>query len=203
MHNLHIYARSGNGGTPVPQRREEMNARAHAPTCTRNETGRGEYSFWYSVGVLQGCPLGLHGLCLALWDFVTELDEKLREVNSCGVWIADDLTVVAPRNQCGTIIRYIRAELPKYNMETSKGKLYSYLVGPPHSHYSDLLRGEGFRVNNDGLQRLLGAPIGTRQFQIRSAADGGPPPTRIRHRPIRRCPGSSGQLGPQILSRVK
>ena len=110
---------------------------------------------------------------MALWNFVTELDEKLREVNSCGVWIADDLTVVAPRNQCGTIIRYIRAELPKYNMETSSGKLYSYLVGPPHSHYSDLLRGEGFRVNNDGLQRLLGAPIGTRQFQIRSAADGG------------------------------
>ena len=40
-------------------------------------------------------------------------------------------------------------------------------------YYSDLLRSKGFRCNHDGLARLLGAPIGTREFQTRSVAAGG------------------------------
>lgn len=135
--------------------------------------GRVVESFKYTGGVLQGCPLGLHGLCLALWDFFAELNAALCNHNASAVWIADDLTIVLPRQHAATAIDWIAQHLPRYGMRTSTGKLYAYLPGPPHEYYSDMLRGRGFRVSDQGLQRLLGAPIGTRSFLCKSAADGG------------------------------
>ena len=42
-----------------------------------------------------------------------------------------------------------------------------------HAQYSEALAERGFSVSRQGLQRLLGAPIGTTEFMCRPAADGG------------------------------
>ena len=123
--------------------------------------------------MLQGCPLGLHGLCLALWDFLDELSEVINRNDASGVWIADDLTIVVTRDRAEHIVRTCQVEFPQYGMETSPGKLFAYMPGPPQSRISDMLRQNGFRVSDQGLQRLLGAPIGSHEFKIRSASDGG------------------------------
>ena len=81
--------------------------------------------------------------------------------------------IVVPRRHAADLVDWIAAELPKYNMRTSEGKLYAYLPGPPHAQYSEALAERGFSVSRQGLQRLLGAPIGTTEFMCRPAADGG------------------------------
>jgi hypothetical protein len=129
--------------------------------------------FFCTEGVLQGCQLGLHGLCLALWDFLDELSDVINRNDASGVWIADDLTIVVTRDRAEHIVRTCQVEFPQYGMETSPGKLFAYMPGPPQSRISDMLRQNGFRVSDQGLQRLLGAPIGSHEFKIRSASEGG------------------------------
>ena len=127
---------------------------------------RGELveSFEYSHGVLQGCPLGLHGLCLALWDFFEQLDVYIKSINATAVWIADDLTIVVAKKHAAPLIQWVSQGLTQHHMHLSTGKLYAYMPGIPHEHYSDILRSNGFRVSQQGLHRLLGAPIGTRMW---------------------------------------
>ena len=67
--------------------------------------------FFCTEGVLQGCPLGLNGLCLALWDFLDELAHVINRNDASGVWIADDLTVVVTRDRAEHIIRTCQVEL--------------------------------------------------------------------------------------------
>ena len=87
----------------------------------------------------------LHGLCLALWDFLGELADVINRNDASGVWIADDLTVVVTRDRAEHIPRTCQVELPQYGMETSPGKgsgsgpceprTWQILPNPPRSTY--------------------------------------------------------------------
>ena len=134
--------------------------------------GQAVESFEYTRGALQGCPLGLHALCLSLWPLMQDLDRMASRCNSGLVWIADDMTMVVPRSHLQTMTSWISEQFPRYGMRISVGKLYAYLP-TPNEIAATHLRDAGFRVSTQGLHRLLGAPVGKRSFQIKSAYDGG------------------------------
>ena len=132
-------------------------------------------------GVWQGAPLGMHGFGLgniklmqSLFNFsVTHrmFDEDPGIGPALPAWIADDLTLVTRRKNALSLIDYILMIAPKSRFTVSLSKSEVLVSGPADEGVKALcsdIRQRGMTARRQGLRRLLGAPIGTRDFCLQS-----------------------------------
>ena len=120
-------------------------------------------------GVWQGDSIGSHKYCLGMLKFFQKLASELQphtafNHQSAGVpfsAIIDDVTLVPRRRHVLTVLDFILQEAPKHGQVPNLGKTVVWLrKGSLRSDLARQLIRRGVKVSINGLDRLLGAPVG-------------------------------------------
>ena len=117
----------------------------------------------------QGDSIGSHKYCLGMLKFFQRLASELQphtafNHQSAGVpfsAIIDDVTLVPRRRHVLTVLDFILQEAPKHGQVPNLGKTVVWLhKGSLRSDLARQLIRRGVKVSINGLDRLLGAPVG-------------------------------------------
>jgi len=139
---------------------------------------RGEVveSFECADGIWQGDPLGNPCFGLAIYTFMEKVkahlkphDSPLRGLNGAPVaWIVDDSIMVPRRRQAIDLLKFIIEHGPAHGLHLNLSKVNAWLVkgDTGSTEVAQQLRDMGAKVSTQGLDRLLGAPIGTQSFMV-------------------------------------
>ena len=141
------------------------------------DSGQLVEAFDCGEGIWQGDPLGNSCFSMAIYTFMELLKAKLRpeasqgrQVNGSAVsWIVDDCTMVPRRFKVVELVKFIINNGPAHGLYPNMDKFFAWIVrsdkdaGELHAQLSQL----GVQVSEHGLDRLLGAPVGTQQFMVR------------------------------------
>ena len=134
-------------------------------------------SYLCGEGVWQGDPLGNPCFSMAIYTFMEKLKalcqpEASLQKKSDGVplaWIVDDCALVPTRRRALEVVRFIIEQGPAHGLFPNMQKFHAWFVKSDQGSrgVADELQQLGVHVSDDGLARLLGAPIGTNTFCIR------------------------------------
>ena len=127
-------------------------------------------------GVWQGDPLGNPCFSMAIYTFMEKLKALCRpeaslQKGSNGVphaWIVDDCTLVPSRRRALEVVRFIIEQGPAHGLFPNMQKFHAWFVKSDQGSRDVVVELErmGVHVSDGGLDRLLGAPIGTSAFCI-------------------------------------
>jgi hypothetical protein len=111
------------------------------------------------AGVQQGDPLGPLLFSLVLHPLALKIQERFPSLDLC-VWYLDDGTIIGPVSEVFQAFELLQREGPALglHLNVQKNELWW-----PNRAGSDPFPAEVDRVSNEGV-KLLGAPIGTREF---------------------------------------
>ena len=127
-------------------------------------------------GVWQGDSIGSHKYCLGMLKFFQKLASELQphtafNHQSAGVpfsAIIDDVTLVPRRRHVLTVLDFILQEAPKHGQVPNLRKTVVWLrKGSLRSDLARQLIRRGVKVSINGLDRLLGAPVGGTDWLVR------------------------------------